>query len=408
MNFEWFFSKKTIWKDCSKNRTLLTIVIITQITITFGLIIAILTFSIGFGFKEIIKEKLLNVRGQIIVKNKNSVFSIKNKNYFLKKYFNSNYIKQIHGIIENNVIIGTNNKTGRYIYKGLYEDYNPIFFQYFLVKGNFCNKKTNDDCHKNIILSKKISRSLGLNIGSNVKIDFLFFKKKGTPIIISKKFIVSGLYETGIPEFDDLYIIGNIKSIQQIYGWKKDLSEKFEIFGSSFQKINKKIFEKIPNNFSVKIIYDQQDHDITEWINIFDSNIIVISFIVFMSLVINMIVFILILILERIRTIGILKILGAQNKTINKIFLFYVLQIFIPSLIIGNIIGITLLMVQKKFHLVSLNKIQYFVDFVPIYINISHILIINLSITLICFVTMFFPTLFIVHKITPIKVVEFE
>ncbi|WP_185865897.1 ABC transporter permease [Blattabacterium cuenoti] len=412
MNFEWFFSKKTIWKDSSKNRTFRTIVIITQTTITFGLILSILTFSIGFGFKNIVKDKLLNIRGQVFLEKKNSDFHDENIFFFKKKYINLNYVEKVYKIFEKNIIIGTNKKTERYIYKGLYEDYNPIFFKYFLVEGNFFDKKKNYDCNKNIILSKKISLSLGLNIGSNVKIDFLFFKENGVPSFVSKKFIVSGLYETGIPEFDDLYVIGNIKSIQNIYGWKKDFSEKFEIFLSSFlykkENIKKKIFKKIPSNFLVKTIYDKKNRDITEWINVFDKNILVISFIIFISLVINMIVFILILLLERIRTIGILKTLGAQNKVIQKIFLFYVLQTFIPSLIIGNTIGITLLILQKKFHLVLLDKIQYFVDFVPICINISHIFIINLSITFICFLTIFFPTLFIINKIPVIKVVEFE
>ncbi|WP_185868913.1 ABC transporter permease [Blattabacterium cuenoti] len=408
MNFEWFFSKRTIWKDCGSNKRLRTIILITQTTISFGLIIIILTFSIGFGFKKIIKDKFLNIRGQFIVKNNNSFFSRKETNFFLKEHFQCDLVKQIHGIIENNVIICTEKKMGRYVYKGLYEDYNPFFFQYFLVKGNLRDAKEN--FNKNVVLSKKISLSLGLEIGSNVKIDFLFFKKKGSPIVISKKFIVSGLYETGIPEFDDLYIIGNIKHIQQIYGWKEDLSNKFEIFLYSFEKGNtkKNFFKKISNNFSVQTIYDQKNNEIIKWLNMFDTNIIIISFIVFISIVINMMVFILILFLERIRTIGILKTLGAKNKVIHKIFIFYVLHIFIPSLIVGNFIGITLLVIQKKFHFVSLNKIQYFVDFVPIYININHILTINLVITSICFVTILFPILFIINKISTIKIVEIE
>ncbi|WP_244270718.1 FtsX-like permease family protein [Blattabacterium cuenoti] len=121
-----------------------------------------------------------------------------------------------------------------------------------------------------------------------------------------------------------------------------------------------------------------------------------------------MVVFILILLLERIRTIGILKTLGAENQVIHKIFLFYIAQILIPSLIIGNSIGITLLVLQKKFHLISLNKTQYFVDFVPICINIFHFIIINLSIVFICFITIFFPSLFFIKKTHPIKVIEFE
>ncbi|WP_185857204.1 ABC transporter permease [Blattabacterium cuenoti] len=408
MNFEWFFSKKTVWEDCRKNKTLRRIVIITQTTIIFGLIIAFLTFSIGFGFKEIIKDKLLNVRGQILIQKDNSTtsypfFSVKKKKFLLKKFFKSNLVKQIHGISEKNVIISTKKKIDRYIFKGIYEDYNPVFFQYFLITENLFKKKIL--CNHNIFLSRKVFLSLGLDLGSKIKVDFLFFDKKGSPVVISKKFKVSGLYETGIPEFDDVYIIGNIKYIQQIYGWKKDLVEKFEIF-VSYENINKKIFNKIPKGFLIKTIHNK--NDIIKWINIFDVNIIVISLIIFVSVTINMIVFILILLLERIRTVGILKTLGAENKVIHKIFLFYIIQILIPSLIIGNSIGITLLVLQKKFHLISLNKIQYFVDFVPVSINICHIIIINLFVIFICFITIFFPSLFFIKKITPIKVIEFE
>ncbi|WP_238784395.1 ABC transporter permease family protein [Blattabacterium cuenoti] len=236
MNFEWNFSQKTGWKNYGKNKIFRSIVFITQTTIVFSLIITILTFSIGFGFQKMIEDKLFNIRGQIFVKKKNFIknvplnFSMKNKNAFSKKFFYLNYIKKIYGIAENNVIIRTNNKIDRYIYKGLYKDYNPLFFQNFLVKGNILNIKKNFSFNTNVILSEKISSSLGLDIGSNVKIDFLFFRNKETPTIISKKFKVFGLYETGIPEFDDIYIIGNIKSIQEIYKCTEDLSEGLEIF----------------------------------------------------------------------------------------------------------------------------------------------------------------------------------
>ncbi|WP_341664353.1 FtsX-like permease family protein [Blattabacterium cuenoti] len=403
MNFEWFFSKKTVWEDCRKNQTLRTIVLITQTTIIFGLIIAFLTFSIGFGFKEIIKDKLLNVRGQILIQKENSK-TISPFFYRIKKnFFKSDLVKQIHGISEKNVIISTNKKIDRFIFKGLYEDYNPAFFQYFLITKNVFSKQFL--CNQNVLVSKKVSLSLGLNVGSNIKIDFLSFDKKRNPIFFEKTFIISGIYETGIPEFDDVYIIGNIKSIQKIYGWKKDLVEKLEIF-VSYENLKKEIFKKKPKGFLVQNI--KNNHDLIKWINIFDVNIIVISLIILTSVTINMVVFILILLLERIRTIGILKTLGAKNQVIHKIFLFYIMQILIPSLIIGNSIGITLLVLQKKFHLISLNKTQYFVDFVPIFINIFHLIIINLSIVFICFITIFFPSLFFIKKTHPIKVIEFE
>lgn len=415
MNFEWFFSKKTVWKSSSKNKTFQTIVIITQIVIFISLLITIFTFSIGFGFKNITKEKLLNIKGQITVVNENSknkipLDSSEINNSFLRNFLSIENIKNIYPYAENNVLIGISNKISeKFIFKGIYENYNPIFFHYFLVS---LEKKNNDNnlllSNNNILLSKKISFLLGLNIGSNLKIDFLIFKKKSSiPIVISKVFKIHGLYETGIPEFDDLYIIGNIKHIQSIYGWKKEFVEGFEIFLSNFDKKN--IFNKKKyKNFLLKNANDEYYNDFITWINIFNTNIIIIVFIVFITLIINMITFTLILILERIKTIGILKTMGARNKNIYYIFLFYIMHIFIPPLIIGNIIGITLLLIQKKFHILSLNKMQYFIDFIPVNLNYIDIITINLSIIFICFLTVIFLSLFFINKIYPKKVIDFE
>ncbi|WP_185870973.1 ABC transporter permease [Blattabacterium cuenoti] len=416
MDFEWFFSKKTIWKSSSKNKTFQTVVIITQIVIFISLLITIFTFSIGFGFKNLTKEKLLNIKGQITVVNKDSenkipIDSSKIKNSSLKNFLSIDNIKvkNIYPFAENNVLIGINNKIlEKFIFKGIYENYNPIFFHYFLVSLEKKNNKNSFLSNNNILLSRKISFLLGLNIGSNLKIDFMIFKKRSSiPIIISKVFKIYGLYETGIPEFDNLYIIGNIKHIQSIYGWKKEFVEGFEIFLYNFYKKN--IFnQKKYKNFLLKSANNEYYNDFITWINIFNTNIIIIVFIVFISLIINMITFILILILERMKTIGILKMMGARNKNIYYIFLFYIMHIFIPPLIIGNIIGISLLLIQKKFHILSLNKMQYFIDFIPVNLNYIDIIMINLSIIFICFLTVIFLSLFFINKIYPKKVIDFE
>ncbi|WP_185851872.1 ABC transporter permease [Blattabacterium cuenoti] len=395
-----------------------TIVLITQVTIIFSVIITLLTFSIGFGFKEFIIKKLLNIQGQIIIYNNSKRGFLKKKiPILLNQFSNKNCsIRQIHPFSEKNVMIVTNQKNvEKFVFKGFYEkDYNTAFFKYFLVKGSFSKIKKNLFSSQKVILSQKISCSLGLNIGSIIHLNFLSFKK-GIPFFTSKKFYVCGLYDTGIPEFDNVYMIGDMKHIQHINNWNENFLEGIELFLSSIidhkkmELLENKIKKKIPNNFLVKTIYDQFDSDnILEWIHIFNVNILVISFIVLISIIINMVVFLLILILERMKTIGILKIIGAKNKVIYKIFLYYVMKILIPSLIIGNIIGISFLILQKKFRFLSLNKVQYYIDFVPVYLNINDIVLINLSIIFICISTMFFTVFFIINKITLIRVIEFE
>ncbi|WP_238784255.1 ABC transporter permease [Blattabacterium cuenoti] len=377
------------------------------------MIITILTFSIGFGFKEVIIKKLLNIKGQIIITSKKEV-PFSRKEVPVEFFIHKNSIRHIHTFSEKNVmIIAKNKNVERFVFKGLSKkDYNPVFFQDFLVKGSFSRIKKSLFSSQEVILSQKVSISLGLNIGSLIQINFLFFKK-GIPFFISKKFYVCGLYDTGIPEFDDVYIIGDMKHIQNINNWNENFVEGVEFFLSSIDHkktefIKNKISKKITRNFLVQTIYDKFYSNILEWIHIFNVNILVIIFVVLIALIINMIVFLLILILERTKTIGILKIIGSENKVIYKIFLYYVMHILIPSLIIGNSIGISFVILQKKFRFLSLNKIQYYIDFVPIYFNINNIVLINLSIIFICLSTMFFTIFFIMNKITLIKVIKFE
>ncbi|WP_185864354.1 ABC transporter permease [Blattabacterium cuenoti] len=413
MNFEWVFSRKTVCK--SSNKTFQTIIFVTQITIFISLLITIFTFSIGFGFKNIIRDKLLNIKGQITVVNKISkkkfpINICEKSNSLLKEFFLYDYdhvkkkIKNVYPFAENDIIIGKDHLSERFIFKGVYEDYNPIFFHYFLI-GKIKNNLLSDN---NIILSSKNSLLLGLNIGSNVKINFIFFHKKlSAPIIVSKIFRVNGLYETGISEFDDLYIIGNIKYIQSIYGWKKGFSEGCEIFMSDFFQSDI-IMKKESSNFLLKYTNYQCYNSFITWINVFSTNINIIVFIILITLIINMITFFLILLLERRKTIGILKTIGSKNKIIYNIFIFYIIRLFVFPLILGDIISISLLKIQKIFHILSLNKTQYFIDYVPVDLNFFHIIMINLSIIFICFFTVIFIFLFFINKIYPKRVLNFE
>ncbi|WP_185866468.1 ABC transporter permease [Blattabacterium cuenoti] len=414
MNFEWFFSRKTIWKDCRKNKILRTIVVVTQSTIGFSVIISILTFSVGFGFKTVINQKLLNIQGQIVIVNnpkKEACFlSLEKKNLF---FFNS--ISFVYPFSEKDVIVCKNiceNKgiedVERFVFKGISKDYNPVFFKNFLVSGSNKNLFSRPE----ILLSKKISILLKLNKGSSILIGFISMKN-GKPFVFYKKFYICGLYDTGIPEFDNVYLIGDMKHIQSMNGWKRDSVEGFEIFISSLdpkriKSLKKEINQKYSDQFLVKTIYDQSHQEIIEWLNVFNVNIFVIIFSVMIAVIFNIIVFSIILLLERMKTIGILKTLGARNKIIYKIFLYYIMHILTPPLIIGNSIGFLFLILQKKFRLISLNQTQYYVDVVPVYLNINHFLFINISIILVCLFSVFLPFLFIISKIPPIKVIKFE
>ena len=123
--------------------------------------------------------------------------------------------------------------------------------------------------------------------------------------------------------------------------------------------------------------------------------------------VINMITALLILILERTSLIGILKVLGATNWSIRKIFLYSAVNLIIKGLLLGNVIAIGFAFLQKKFSFLSLDPAIYYMNTVPIYFNFNHILILNICTVFICYLTLIFPSV-IITKITPVKAIRFE
>ena len=146
---------------------------------------------------------------------------------------------------------------------------------------------------------------------------------------------------------------------------------------------------------------------IFEWVNLFDNNVWFIIAIMVIIAGINMITALLVLILERVQMIGILKTLGSSNWEIQKVFLYNAFYLIVRGLILGNIIGIGLLLIQKFFKIIQLNPETYYVSTVPININLFHILILNVGTLVLCLVMLIVPSM-IVSKIHPSKSIKFE
>lgn len=182
-----------------------------------------------------------------------------------------------------------------------------------------------------------------------------------------------------------------------------------EIFLNDFNKINETAnqIDSIIGykNYTEKITdkYPQ----ITNWINIFDTNITLIISIMIIIVVIDIIMVLLILIIERTNSIGILKTFGATNNQIRTIFICYTLLIMIPGAVIGNAIGLGLLLVQKYFGIIKLNPENYYINVVPVELNPIHIIMISLGFFIISGLSLLIPS-YLISKISPIKSIKYN
>jgi lipoprotein-releasing system permease protein len=147
--------------------------------------------------------------------------------------------------------------------------------------------------------------------------------------------------------------------------------------------------------------------EIADWIGLFDTNIAIIISLMLIVVVINIIMVLLILIIERTNSIGLLKTLGASNGQIRSTFIYYTLIIMVPGLLVGNFVGISLLLIQKFFGVLKLNPDNYYVSTVPVDLNIGIILLISVGILLISALVLVIPS-YLISKISPVKVIKYS
>lgn len=324
------------------------------------------------------------------------------------KNIDFNKIKSLQNVvatqkfITTNGILRTKDNFAGIILKGVGEDFNRSRFNKFIVKGKIPQFKDNE-ANQEIVISQKISKDI--NKGVNDSVVAIFAKEGQKPIY--RKFKISGIYKTDIKMIDDLYIIGGINHARKVQNFGTDEIGGLEVFLKDNDNINEAAIdiEKFIGlkNYIEKIT--EQFPQIVSWMEIFDTNIALIISIMLIVVVVNIIMILLILIIERTNSIGLLKTLGATNGQIRAIFINYTLMIMFPGLLVGNILGIGLLLIQRWYGIIKLNPENYYVSVVPVDLNIIYISGVSVGILVVSGVSLILPS-YLISKISPIKSIK--
>lgn len=290
------------------------------------------------------------------------------------------------------------------IFKGVGKDFDAERFKKFLIEGT-TPKASEIGYESGICISKKIANDLNLKVKDSIVA--IFSKENQSPIY--RKFEVVGIYKTDIKMIDDLFIIGGINHARKIQGMKDGEVGGVDVFLKNINNIDEdapKIDELVGyKNYTVKATDEYPQ--IMDFIAIFDTNIALIIVIMLVVVVINIVMVLLILIIERTNSIGMLKTLGASNGQIRAIFINYTLLIMIPGLIIGNIIGLGFLLLQKYFGIIQLNPENYYLSVVPVDLNLLYILGISLGMLIVSAISLILPS-YLISKISPVKAIKYN
>jgi len=411
LNLEYFIAKRLITAKNYKSSISAPIIKIAISAIAIGIIMMLVSVATGIGLQQKIREKVSAFNGQVIISNydnNNSEVTLvpisKNQDFY-PDFKSVPDVQHIQAIASKAGIIRTENAFEGIIFKGVGADYDWNNIKEYLVEGRLpdFSKNINED----VIISRFLADRLGLKVGD--KFNTFFIKEEQGKMPNSRRFKISGIFNSGFQDFDATYILGDIRHIQRINKWSPDQVGAFEVFVKDFDEIKEtgnKIYEQTSSNLDTKTIIEKYSY-IFDWLQLFDFNIIVILGVMILVATINMVVALLVLILERTQMIGILKAMGANNWTVRKIFLYNAFYLIIRGLFWGNLIGISILLIQQHFGVVSLNPENYYVNQAPVYINWVYVLLLNLLTVTVCFLVLLIPS-YIITKISPVKAIRFD
>lgn len=366
-----------------------------------------LSLTIVEGFQAEIKNKISGFGAHISVfkyqsRGLNESEPLSTQRDFIERLKNLDNIKLVQPYAYKGAVLKTEVENQAIILKGVNNQYNWSFFDQYLVEGKTPLFKREERSNE-VLISQKVAKKLNLTIGDS----FLLYFIQQPPRF--RKFVISGLYNTGFGEMDDQIIVGDLRHIQKINDWSEDQVSGLEIVLQDFQKIDESlemINEEIDYDLSASSIKESRI-DIFNWLELQDINVLIIIGLLILVCGIDIISALLILILERTRTIGILKALGCKDQSIRKIFIYNASYLIISGLFIGNLFGIGLALLQQQYGFMSLPQEAYFIDKVPIQFNFSKLLLLNVCTLAICILMLIVPST-IISKIEPVKSIRFE
>ena len=417
MNLELFIARKIRSGGISGKKLAGPVTKVATLGIILGMVVMILSLAIGFGFKKEIRQKIIGFGSHIRIMNYDYNQSyetnpISPDTALFDALKNVKGVKHIQEFATKAGMIKTHDAIQGIVLKGVGKDFDWSFFKSILAQGDTLS--INDSVRNNgILISRKLAQMLHLSLGDNLR---MYFLQKGRTAPRGRRFVIKGIFDSNLTEFDKLYALVDIKQVQKLNNWSKDQISGLEIQIADFKNIDKTAMEvsSVASSFidengtllRTRTILDLQPQ-IFGWLDLLDMNVLVILVLIMIVAGFNMVSGLLILILERTNMIGILKALGIQNKSLRKIFLYLATFIVGRGLIWGNFLGVTFCLIQKYTGIIKLDPENYYLETVPIHITFWQLLILNIATVLVTSLMMLGPS-YLASKISPVKAIRFD
>lgn len=382
--------------------------------VAIGLAVMIVSVSVVFGFKHTIRDKVVGFGSHIQV---GEFMTLQNADQrpvamtdsMMAALRSTDGVRHVQRFAMRQGILKTDEDFLGVLFKGVGPEFDSTFIHQNIVEGSIPAFSDSSSTNK-LLISKSMADKLRLKSGDRI---FAYFIDNG---VRARRFDICGIYQTNLSQYDDAICYIDLYTAVKLNGWEPDQVSGAEVSVENFLKIDEveEIFidkvnrqvDKYGETYSTKTI-QELNPQLFSWLELLDLNVWIILALMVAVAAVTMISGLLIIILERTTMIGVLKALGARNKTIRHTFLWFAVFMIGRGLLIGNLLGIGLVLLQRYTGLIKLDPETYYVSTVPVEINIPLIILLNIATLLISLFILIAPSYLISH-IQPAKSMRYE
>ena len=415
MNFPLFIAKRIYFSEGDRHEVSRPAIRIATVGVAIGLAVMIITVSVILGFKHTIRDKVVGFGSHIQITNfvtqQTAVPApIVISDTLMQKLKAIPNIRQVECYTMTQGILKTDSDFLGVAFKGVGEDYDLSFIRQNMQEGTLPTFSSQKSSNK-VVVSRKMADKLHLHVGDKVFAYFIAYDD-----VRARRFTVTGIYQSNMKQFDDVFCLTDLRTTSRLNDWESDQCSGAEILVKDFERINetnmavvellKHHTDRYGETLSSQTIFEAYPQ-IFSWLSLLDINVWIILALMICVAGFTMISGLLIIILERTQMIGIMKALGARNKTVRHTFLWFAAFIISQGLLIGDVIGIGLVVLQQHTGFIHLDPTSYYVDTAPMELNIPLIIILNVATLLISVFVLIAPS-YLVSHIQPVKAMQFD
>jgi lipoprotein-releasing system permease protein len=407
MSFSYFITKKyTLSKKESGFINLISVIAV--IGISLGVATLIIALSVLNGFEKTLTEKIIDFDSHIRINSYRSVLPDYNRSVAgLKSMLPEGTL--INAFAQNIAVISSRKVQEGVSIKGIEADNNTIQLRRNIKEGRF-DLQENEDGSKNIIIGRKLATKLRIGLGDRVTVFALAHNQlpsaDNLPNI--RKFTVSGIFESGMAEYDDLNAYVELNEARELFNLGENVTG-YDIKVKDITKIDSLtsyLNNELRYPFYARSIY-QTHRNIFTWVDLQKKPIPIILGLIIVVAVFNIIGTLLMIVLEKTSAIGILKSLGAKRSQVIKVFVYQGMFLAVTGILAGDLLALILTYLQYHYKIISIPSSVYFMSSVPILIKPENFVLISVVTFVLCILAALVPS-FIASKIKPVSTLRFN